>query len=107
MNSTGNPLDEPDQAFYENYGCGSERNYSGYCNPELQQLFDRQSVEVDTAKRRALAWEIDKQIQEDVARPIILYIRGGTCWVPELHGYTPMVNSSYNGYRFEDLWLDR
>jgi hypothetical protein len=26
--------------------CGSERNYTGYCNPEPQAaLFDRQSVE--------------------------------------------------------------
>ena len=107
MNSTGNPVDEPDQAFYENYKCGSERNYSGYCNPELETLFDQQSAEVDVTKRQKLVWEIDRRIQEDVARPIILYIRGGTCWQPEVHGFTPMVNSSYNGYRFEDLWLDR
>src|SRR6516162_10186957 len=29
-----NSLDEPDQSFYENYVCGAEHNYSGYCNPE-------------------------------------------------------------------------
>ena len=28
-------------------------------------------------------------------------------WTPDLKGYTPMANSPYNGYRFEDLWLDR
>jgi len=22
-------------------------------------------------------------------------------------GYTPMVNSVYNGWRFEDVWLDK
>ena len=107
MNATGNPVDDPDQVFYENYACKSERNYSGYCNPALEKLFDRQSGEVDVAKRQTLVWDIDRQIQEDVARPIILYIRGGTCWRPEVHGFTVMVNSSYNGYRFEDLWLDR
>ena len=31
-------LDEPDQMFYENYFCGSERNYTGYCNPEVDKL---------------------------------------------------------------------
>ena len=38
---------------------GSERNYTAYCNPELQKLFDRQSVESDQEKRKALVWEID------------------------------------------------
>jgi len=107
MNLTGNAVDDPDQTFYENYACKSERNYSEYCNPELEKLFDRQSSEIDLEKRKAMVWDIDQRIQDDVARPIILHMRGGTCWKPSLHGFTPMVNSSYNGYRFEDLWLDQ
>ena len=31
--------------FYENYFCGSERNYTGYCNAEVDKLIDQQSVE--------------------------------------------------------------
>ncbi|HEY0421064.1 MAG TPA: ABC transporter substrate-binding protein, partial [Acetobacteraceae bacterium] len=107
LNLTGNALDDPDQAFYENFSCKSERNVTGYCNPELEKMFDAQSQETDMAKRRTMAWDIDRRLQEDVARPIILHIHAGTCWQPEVHGFTPMVNSSYNGYRFEDLWLDR
>ena len=107
LNLTGNAVDDPDQTFYENYACRSERNYSEYCNPALEKLFDQQSAEIDKEKRRKLVWEIDQQIQNDVARPIILHIRGGTCWSPAVRGFTPMVNSSYNGYRFEDLWLNR
>src|SRR6266436_1647902 len=30
---TETALDDPDQLFYENYVCGAERNYTGYCNP--------------------------------------------------------------------------
>jgi peptide/nickel transport system substrate-binding protein len=107
FNVTGSGVDDPDQQFYENYACGSERNYTGYCNPELQQLFDRQSLEADQQKRKALVWEIDKKLQEDVARPIIYHNRGGTCWQPHLKGLVLMVNSVFNGNRFEDLWLDR
>ena len=106
MNLTGNALDDPDQAFYENFACGSERNYSEYCNPELEKRFDRQSAEADLEKRKRMVWEIDRALQDDVARPIILHMRGGTCWQPKLHGYTPMTNSSHNGYRFEDLWME-
>jgi peptide/nickel transport system substrate-binding protein len=107
LNLTGSAVDDPDQQFYENYGCGSERNYTGYCNADLQKLFDRQSVEPDQEKRKALVWQIDMKLQEDVARPIIFQNRGGTCWQPQLKGLTLMVNSIYNGYRFEDIWLDR
>ncbi len=107
LNLTGNAVDDPDQTFYENYACKSERNYSEYCNPDLEKLFEKQSQETDVEKRKKQVWEIDQRIQNDVARPIILHMRGGTCWTPDLKGYTPMVNSSYNGYRFEDLWLNR
>src|SRR6516164_5931575 len=39
LNNTGSGVDDPDQQFFENYGCGSERNYTGYCNAELEKLF--------------------------------------------------------------------
>jgi peptide/nickel transport system substrate-binding protein len=107
LNLTGNSVDDPDQSFYENYSCNSERNYTNYCNKEIEKLFDQQSQETDIAKRKKLVWEIDKKLQEDVARPIIFHGRGGTCWQPYVRGVTIMVNSSYNGYRYEDVWLDK
>ena len=38
-----NGLDDPDQQFYENFSCGAERNYTGYCSAEVDSLIDRQS----------------------------------------------------------------
>src|SRR6516164_5778546 len=107
LNLTGNAVDDPDQAFYENYSCGSERNYTNYCNKDIEELFDVQSQETDTNKRKKMVWDIDKKLQEDVARPIIFHSRMGTCWQPYVKGVTIMSNSSYNGYRYEDLWLDK
>ena len=107
LNLTGNGLDEPDQTLYENFTCGAEGNYDGYCNPELDKMVDRQSMEFDQAKRKALIWAIERKLAEDAARPILYHSRSGTCWQPYVKGYTPMVNSIYNGLRFEDVWLDR
>jgi peptide/nickel transport system substrate-binding protein len=107
LNLTGNAVDDPDQSFYENYSCGSERNYTNYCNKEIEKLFDQQSQETDVAKRKKLVWEIDKKLQEDVARPIIFHARAGTCWQPYVKNVTIMSNSSYNGYRYEDVWMDK
>jgi peptide/nickel transport system substrate-binding protein len=107
LNNTGSGVDDPDQQFFENYGCGSERNYTGYCNQELEARFVEQSETADREKRRRLVWEIDKKLQEDGARPIIYHTRAATCMQPQLKGLTIMVNSQYNGWRMEDVWLDR
>ena len=100
-------VDDPDQQFYENYVCGSERNYTGYCNREVDKLVDRQSMEPNQEKRKKLVWEIERRLAEDVVRPVIYYPRGGTCWQPYVKGLTIMVNSIYNGWRMEDVWLDK
>src|SRR5712664_1328954 len=107
LNLTGNAVDDPDQSFYENYSCESERNYTNYCNKEIEKLFDQQSIETDVGKRKKMVWEIDKKLQEDVARPIIFHSRTGTCWQPYVKGVTVMSNSSYNGYLYEDVWMDK
>ena len=39
-NLTGMPVDDPDPVFYENYACKSERNYTQYCNPEVDKMID-------------------------------------------------------------------
>jgi peptide/nickel transport system substrate-binding protein len=51
LNVTESAVDDPDQQFYENYVCGSERNYTGYCNPAVDKLVDQQSMESDKEKR--------------------------------------------------------
>jgi peptide/nickel transport system substrate-binding protein len=107
LNMTAGAIDDPDQQLYENYSCGSERNITGYCNPGLEKEFARQSVEPDPEKRKKLVWAIDRKLQEDGARPIIFYYRAASCRQPYVKGLTIMVNSIYNGWRFEDLWLDR
>lgn len=107
LNLTGSGVDDPDQQFFENYVCGAQRNYTGYCNPAVEALITRQSAEPDQAKRKQLVWEIDRKLQEDGARPIIFHSRTVTCWHPRVRNMTIMVNSVYNGWRFDDVWLDK
>lgn len=107
LNLTGNGVDDPDQAFFENYACGSDSNYDGYCNHALDKLFKQQSMEADQEKRKAMVFEIERHLAEDVARPVLYHNRSGTCWHPYVKGYIPMINSIYNNHRMEDVWLDR
>src|SRR6266478_1164842 len=107
LNLTGNGIDDPDQNFYENYVCGAEGNYNKYCNPELDKMVDRQSMEGNQEKRKALVWEIEKKLAEDGARAIIFYAPAGFCRQPYVKDMMIMSNSIYNGARMEDVWLDR
>ena len=88
LNLTENSIDDPDQGFYENFVCGADRNYGGYCNPDLDKLVDQQSAEPDIEKRKRLVWEIDRRLQEDGARPLIYHNRAAACSYPDVKEIT-------------------
>ena len=100
-------LDEPDQKFYETYACGAERNYTNYCNADTDALIDKQSMEADPDKRKKLVWDVERRLADDASRPVLLYSRFANCRQSYVKGLTIMVNSRFNGWRFEDAWLDR
>jgi peptide/nickel transport system substrate-binding protein len=100
-------LDDPDQMFYENYYTGSERNYTGYSDPETDKLIDAQSMESDIEKRKQIVWQIERRLVEDAGRPIVFHPRQVTCSYPYVKGITVGNNSPYNLWRLEDAWLDR
>ena len=100
-------VDDPDSNLVENYTCKSARNYTEYCNPEVDKLIFAQSKETDKAKRKQIVWDIEKLLVDDAARPIIEHDTGGTCWQPYVKGFAMHDNSIYNNTRFEDVWLDK
>jgi peptide/nickel transport system substrate-binding protein len=107
LSLVGSGLDDPDQNFYENYICDSNRNYTHACDRELDRMIDQQSAESDQEKRRRLVWEIDRRLQDRVVRPILYHMRQATCSRPEVKGLNIQVNSIYNGWRMEEIWLDK
>ena len=74
---------------------------------EIERLFEAQSSELDVDKRRRLVQDIDARLLADGARLPLMWNRAATCWQPHVRGYVPQTNSSFNGFRFEDVWLDR
>ena len=98
---------DPDPILQLFYSCGSSLNWDGYCNPDIDKLIDQQSREADPDRRKHVLSEIERSLAADDARPIIFYTRGGTCRQPYVKGLTLMVNSIFNGWRMEDVWLDK
>jgi peptide/nickel transport system substrate-binding protein len=107
LNITGISVDDPDGNIVENYSCKSERNYTQYCNAEVDKLLAAQSSERDKEKRTKIVWDIERLLVDDAARPIILSGVAGNCWQPYVRNFAPHENSQYNNLRFEDVWLDK
>jgi peptide/nickel transport system substrate-binding protein len=107
LNLTGIGVDDPDAQLFENYRCGSQRNFSGYCSEEIDRLMVEQSQTLDKAKRLGLVNEIDRKLQADGARPILGW--GKQHWVhwPHVKGWYVHENSIYNVSRRQDVWLDK
>jgi peptide/nickel transport system substrate-binding protein len=107
LNLTGIGIDDPDAQLFENYRCGSQRNFSGYCSEEIDRLMIEQSQTLDPKKRLALVNEIDRKLQADAARPILGW--GKQHWVhwPHVKGWAVHENSIYNVSRRQDVWLDK
>ena len=105
-NLTGLGVDDPDANFYENYACGSPRNYGDYCNEEVGRLIDQQSQEIDAQKRLTLVWQIQKKLEEDAARPTM-------GWRTDRFAHHSYVKNlipnqvTYNCCRLQEVWLDK
>jgi len=105
-NLTAPGADDPDVMFYENFKCGTGRNYSDYCDEQADRMFDQQSSELDRAKRLKLVHEIQKKLEADVARPMLGWRKEYFVHWPHVKGLTAH-NSLYNWARKQDVWLDK
>ncbi len=105
-NLTGIGPDDADANFYENYACGSPRNYSQYCSEQVMKMIDQQSQELDPKKRLAMIYAIQKKLEVDAARPILDWkIDYFTVW-PHVKNLVPH-QSIYNFGRMQEVWSDR
>ena len=105
-NLTGLGVDDPDANFYENYACGSPRNYGDYCNEEVTRLIEQQSQEIDQKKRLALVWQLQKKLEEDAARPTMGWRTDRFAHYPYVKNLIPN-QVTYNCCRLQEVWLDK
>ena len=105
-NLTGVGPDDPDANYFENYGCGSPRNYSHYCSEQVSKMIEAQSQELDQKKRLAMVAALQKQIEQEAARPLL-------AWRLDYFTHRPFVKnliphqSIYNFGRMQEVWLDK
>ncbi|HSB43066.1 MAG TPA: ABC transporter substrate-binding protein [Methylomirabilota bacterium] len=105
-NLTAGGFDDPDAYLFENYRCGSPRNYTDYCSEQMDRLIDQQSQELDRAKRYKLVADIQRKLEADVARPMLGWRKEYFARWPYVKNLVPH-NALYNYGRMQEVWLDR
>ncbi len=105
-NLTGIGVDDPDANFYENYACGSPRNYTDYCDEAVMRLVDQQSQELDPGRRMALVAQIQRRLEEDAARPTMGWRLDRFAHHAHVKNLVPH-QVVYNCCRLQEVWLDR
>ena len=107
LNLTGIGIDDPDANFFENFKCGSQRNFSGYCSEDIDRLMVQQSQTLDRAARLKLVNEIDRRLQHEGARPVLGWGKQFYAHWPYVKAFPLHDNSIYNTSRYQDVWLDK
>jgi len=105
--TSGSAIDDPDVVLYENFRCDSIRNYTKYCNRDVEAKIDEQSATIDPAKRKQLVQSLDIFLQQEVARAAVYQSTSTACWHPYVKGYVRSKNGIYTHHRMEDVWLDK
>jgi peptide/nickel transport system substrate-binding protein len=94
----------PDGVLGECCTSAGRRNFGRYKDPELDELFDRQSAELDPAKRRELVYQYQEKW---LSKYYHIQMAWGTreyIWKDYVHGYWPHVNPA-NIMWLESVWL--
>jgi peptide/nickel transport system substrate-binding protein len=105
-NLTGVGVDDPDANYFENFACGSPRNYGGYCNEQVMKMIEAQSQELDPKKRMRMVADIQKKLEEDAARPTIDWRQEYYLQWQHVKNLIPH-QSIYNWGRMQEVWLDK
>jgi len=98
--------DDPDANFYENYACGSSRNYQGYCDERIARLIDQQSQELDARKRLALVYEIQIKLEQAAVRPALVWRLDYFAVSPHVKNLVPH-HSIYGWGRMQEVWREK
>ncbi|MCZ6873057.1 MAG: hypothetical protein O7G88_05945 [bacterium] len=94
---------DPDEIMERNTS-GSTQNWGRFSDPVVDELFDKQKVELDVSKRQRLVWDLQKEVLKKAH------------WIPGLwwtrievrssriKNYEPH-HSHWMNRRLEDVWM--
>ncbi|MBI2910250.1 MAG: ABC transporter substrate-binding protein [Chloroflexi bacterium] len=105
--SAGAGHTDPDILLGDFYVTGSNNNWTGYSNPNYDELYVKQSRTLDAAERRKIVWEMQRMLLRDVTIAIAYWSNVPYAWWKEVNGFTPPSLSHWHSYGYQEIWLAR
>ncbi len=96
-------VNDPDAMFSDSVTCDGNLNYSKLCNAKIDDLFNRQTQELDVKKRVALVNELEKTALAQYGTYKMYFRNISRMFQNNLHGWALHPNVD-NATRFEDTW---
>ena len=97
---------DPDEMWGSYFVTGGSRNWLGYSNPEVDELYIQQSAELDPAKRTALNRQIEDIILRDLPFAPTADHNTFYDWYSYIKGWDDG-HSFYTHESQDDAWIDR
>ena len=98
-------LDDPD-LFFALYTTGSTRNYGGFSDKQIDELFQQEKQTLDVAQRKALVRKAQQRLLDLAVHPILFWNVSKRAWWNEVKDYLPAPGSFVN-LKMDRVWLDR
>jgi peptide/nickel transport system substrate-binding protein len=105
LNLTGNSVDDPPELLWE-----PRLRLAALRTAASATRISRNSASSSRSRptwRSARAWSGHQGTDRGRGATDHRTQQGGACWQPYVKNVSIMVNSIYNGWRFEDIWLDK
>ena len=105
VGAIGDFADDPDQQLARSISVDrSPGNYGGYTDRTLDDLFDRQSRELDPEKRKHIVFDFDKRLYDEMAYKLMgLWQQRIVARSSKVHGWS--ITPSYYINDITDIWL--
>ncbi len=97
---------DPSLFYADFFLCGASSNESGYCNPQVDKLFNQQLSELDEEKRRPIVHDIERLLLTDLPSVQVRWVAEGMAWWPWVKNWLDVDPAYYNNVTLEEVWLD-
>lgn len=100
-------LDDPDAVYAQYHLEKAPGNYTQLSSPQLEELFKKQTVELDSAKRKDLVNQMERAALPLLAKVIFYWKVSNAVAYKSVKNWTLHARTGdYNNSRFQDVWLD-
>lgn len=97
---------DPDTIYGVFFITGAGRNYMGYSDAMVDDLYQKQTQTLDRNARRDLVWQIERRLLQTVPTIVTGSVKP-TIWAinTQVRGFKPLASGPENQSRLDQVWL--